>query len=213
MHSHVIDELGDRDNEKSHIALKASIAELGQQVQAPYLFVAVVLCASILLMVTHLALDPDLVEHTEIVRRPPVPFGPLAQPAVPGLQPEASKGRPDTSRLLAPVSTPAIEQRSSGTRAQRPTAPRTAPTTVHKPAARTAEFVGTLTVESDPSGGTVLINAQPVGMTPLPARRLRAGSHLIWIEQEGYQRWTSAVRIPADQLTRVKVKLQPLAHR
>ena len=32
---------------------------------------------------------------------------------------------------------------------------------------------------------------------------LRAGSHLIWIERDGYRRWTRVVQVPADRVTRV----------
>jgi PEGA domain len=77
------------------------------------------------------------------------------------------------------------------------------PTTVRSP-----EFIGTLDVQSDPMGAAVFINRQLVGETPLRLPQLRAGSHVIWIEREGYQRWTAAVRVVADTVTRVDVKLQ-----
>jgi hypothetical protein len=40
---------------------------------------------------------------------------------------------------------------------------------------------------------------------------LRAGSHLIWIEREGYRRWTRVVAVAADRISRVSVSLEPLS--
>ena len=57
-------------------------------------------------------------------------------------------------------------------------------------------------------GAAVFINRQLVGETPLRLPHLRAGSHVIWIEREGYQRWTAAARVVADTVTRLNVKLQ-----
>jgi hypothetical protein len=86
-------------------------------------------------------------------------------------------------------------------------------TTVHRvpvkpPAIR---FVGTLSVQSEPSNAVVFVNQQRVGTTPLQLPRLPAGSYAIWVEHESYQRWTAAVLVPAHKLTRVTVKLEPTA--
>jgi hypothetical protein len=82
-----------------------------------------------------------------------------------------------------------------------------------KPAAtpspeRTLRFLGTLVVESEPAGATVFINRERVGQTPLTLPDLRAGSRAVWVESDGYQRWTAGVLVPADKLTRISVKLQ-----
>jgi hypothetical protein len=77
-----------------------------------------------------------------------------------------------------------------------------------KPPVRAREFIGTLAVQSDPAGAAVFINRRPVGTTPLRVRRLSAGSHAVWVEREGYERWTAAVLVPADRLTRVNVRLR-----
>jgi hypothetical protein len=63
-----------------------------------------------------------------------------------------------------------------------------------------------------PTGAGVFINQQHVGETPLQLTRLRAGSHAIRIEHEGYERWTTAVLVPTDTQTRVSAKLQPIRH-
>jgi molybdenum-dependent DNA-binding transcriptional regulator ModE len=74
--------------------------------------------------------------------------------------------------------------------------------------APTSQFVGTLAVESSPPGAAVFINRQRVGVTPLEVQGLQSGSRVIWIERDGYRRWTAAVDVPADRLTRVSAKLQ-----
>jgi hypothetical protein len=71
------------------------------------------------------------------------------------------------------------------------------------------KFLGTLAVQTDPAGAAVFINRQPVGETPLSLPALRAGSHLLWIERAGYQRWTRVVTVPADQVTSVSARLEP----
>jgi len=75
------------------------------------------------------------------------------------------------------------------------------------------QFVGMLQVESVPSGATVFINQQRVGETPLPMTRLRAGSHVVRIEHDGYERWTTNVTVPADKDTLVRATLQRLRDR
>ena len=75
--------------------------------------------------------------------------------------------------------------------------------------ARQGAYVGTLSIDAAPAG-EVSIDRQVAGRTPLRAENLRAGSHLIWIEREGYKRWTGVVAVPADRVTRVSAKLEPL---
>jgi hypothetical protein len=69
-------------------------------------------------------------------------------------------------------------------------------------------YVGALTVNSEPTGSVVFVDRERVGETPLQLTRLRAGSHVVRIERAGYERWTTAVHVAADQQTRVTAKLQ-----
>ena len=94
----------------------------------------------------------------------------------------------------------------TGTPTAAPVAPR--PQLVTKLAQRPAGFVGALLVESEPAGATVFVNRERVGETPLRLPELRAGSRVIWVESEGYQRWSAGVLVPADKLTKINVKLQ-----
>lgn len=72
------------------------------------------------------------------------------------------------------------------------------------------QFIGVLAVASVPTGAAVFVNQQHVGETPLQLTRLRAGSHVVRIEHEGYERWTTAVLVPAGRQTRVTARLQPI---
>ena len=75
------------------------------------------------------------------------------------------------------------------------------------------QFVGTLTVDSEPAGSAVFIDRELVGETPVELTRLRAGSHVVRIERDGYDRWTTAVHVAADKLTRVNAGLQAVRDR
>jgi hypothetical protein len=44
-------------------------------------------------------------------------------------------------------------------------------------------------------------------------RNLKAGSHLVWIERDGYRRFTRVVQVPADRVSRLWADLEPLATR
>lgn len=75
---------------------------------------------------------------------------------------------------------------------------------------RVAAYVGTLTIDSSPAG-EVFVNRKSVGRTPVRVAGLRAGSHLIWIQREGYRRWTRVVPVAADRISRVTADLDPLS--
>jgi len=70
-------------------------------------------------------------------------------------------------------------------------------------------FAGDLAVQSNPAGGTVFIDRQRVGETPLRLTSLTAGSHVVWIESEGHARWTAAVQVNTQKLVKVNATLQP----
>lgn len=70
-------------------------------------------------------------------------------------------------------------------------------------------YKGTLSVNADRPGATVFVNRQNVGVAPVRIRNLRAGAHLVWIERDGYRRWTRVVTVPAERVTRVSADLEP----
>ena len=77
---------------------------------------------------------------------------------------------------------------------------------------QTTRYAGTLSIDAEP-GGNVFIDRRPAGKTPLRVENLRAGSHLVWIEREGFRRWTRVVSVPADRVSRVSAGLEPLPAR
>jgi hypothetical protein len=73
---------------------------------------------------------------------------------------------------------------------------------------KAVQYVGALTIDSTPAGSAVFVDRQLVGKTPLQLTGLRAGSHVVRIERDGYDRWTTAVLVAADKQTRVSARLQ-----
>jgi hypothetical protein len=71
-------------------------------------------------------------------------------------------------------------------------------------------YKGTLSVKTDLPGAKVFVNRKSVGTAPVRVRNLRAGSHLVWVERDGYQRWTRVVTVPAERVTSVSVDLEPV---
>jgi hypothetical protein len=74
-------------------------------------------------------------------------------------------------------------------------------------------FRGSLAVNSSPTGAQVFVNGVSVGATPLLLSDVPVGSRVVRVEIEGHRRWSSAVRIVANQLTTTIVELRPLPTR
>ena len=72
-------------------------------------------------------------------------------------------------------------------------------------ASEAPRYVGTLSIDASP-GGEVFVDRQTAARTPLRLTNLRAGSHLIWIERDGYRRFTRVVQVPSDRVTRDLVR-------
>ena len=100
---------------------------------------------------------------------------------------------------LAAAITPPVTQAEPTVRERQPT-----PAPVN--------YVGTLSVDAAP-GGAVFIDREPAGQTPLRIQNLKAGSHLVWIEREGYRRFTRVVQVQADRVIRVWADLEALPER
>jgi hypothetical protein len=85
-------------------------------------------------------------------------------------------------------------------------AARGAPATT--PSGRSGGFTGALMVVSRPPGAAIFMDGKLVGATPLSLPSVPAGTHAIRIEQEGYRRWTSAVRVVASEQNRITASLE-----
>jgi hypothetical protein len=77
-----------------------------------------------------------------------------------------------------------------------------------RPSPRTPAYRGHLIIDSTPRGATVFINQRQMGVTPLELPRHPSGSYAVWVQRDGFQRWTAGVLVPADRITRVTAKLE-----
>lgn len=68
-------------------------------------------------------------------------------------------------------------------------------------------FRGSLLVRSEPPGARVFIRDQRVGVTPMVLNNLVIGSRAVRIEADGYEPWSAAVRVVANQQTQVTARL------
>jgi hypothetical protein len=72
----------------------------------------------------------------------------------------------------------------------------------------TRPFRGSLVVNSLPPGARVFVNGSSVGETPLVLRNEKAGSRAIRIALDGYEPWSTAVRVVADSETQLRAELR-----
>ena len=63
-------------------------------------------------------------------------------------------------------------------------------------------------IESRPPGAKVFVDGKLVGTTPLSISVASAGDHTVWLEREGYRRWTSSVHVAAAEQQRVTASLE-----
>ena len=69
-------------------------------------------------------------------------------------------------------------------------------------------FVGSLAVDSRPTGAKVFMDGNLVGTTPVALPAVPVGLHAIRLEHEGYQHWSSSVRVVASEQNRVTASLE-----
>jgi hypothetical protein len=78
-----------------------------------------------------------------------------------------------------------------------------------KAAARPEVFVGSLVIDSRPTGARIFVDGRAVGTTPLSVPDVQAGSHVVRLELEGHRPWTASVRVAAGQRVEVRGSLEP----
>lgn len=70
--------------------------------------------------------------------------------------------------------------------------------------------VGVLLIETEPSGGRVVVNGHYVGTTPRSVANLRAGTVAVTIEKDGYATWSKQLRISPGRATEIRdIRLFP----
>jgi hypothetical protein len=70
-------------------------------------------------------------------------------------------------------------------------------------------FVGSLRIDSTPRGARVILDGVSRGSAPLTLSELRAGTHTVRLELDGYQRWTTAVTVVSGRHVHLSPVLQP----
>jgi PEGA domain len=71
-----------------------------------------------------------------------------------------------------------------------------------------SKFFGSVSVASQPAGAQVVIDGRPVGVTPFQSE-VRAGSHVVRVELDGYSRWSASVQVITAQTLSLLATLQP----
>ena len=69
---------------------------------------------------------------------------------------------------------------------------------------------GGLSVSSTPSGATVLVDNNFVGITPLTLKEIPAGSHVVTISLTGYQDYQTTTSVNAGATSTVSAGLSPV---
>jgi hypothetical protein len=68
-------------------------------------------------------------------------------------------------------------------------------------------FKGSITLQSEPQGARAFVDGRAVGSTPVSLTEIPAGSRVVRLETEGYQTWSAAVRVIANEQTQVSARL------
>jgi PEGA domain-containing protein len=74
-------------------------------------------------------------------------------------------------------------------------------------------YKGSLQVATQPAGAQVFIDRQMVGVSPVAVSDLAAGSHVVRIELEGYERWSSSVQVVTSKSANLNVNLRRVSGR
>ncbi len=127
---------------------------------------------------------------------------PRTEPSSPSA-PRATAPKPAPISPAASLPVPSL---SSGSSRSKAAAPRQTPA---PPAATT----GTLVADSRPSGARVIVDGRAVGKTPLKLGGIKAGSHAVRFELEGYRAWTAGVTVTGGRETRVAGSLERARNR
>jgi serine/threonine protein kinase len=67
---------------------------------------------------------------------------------------------------------------------------------------------GSVNIESRPSGATVYLDGRAVGTTPMNIGDVRAGTHSVRLERDGYKTWSASADIKGGEQNRVTASLE-----
>jgi len=75
---------------------------------------------------------------------------------------------------------------------------------------RLGPALGSAEILSNPVGATVSVDGREVGVTPLPAYRLRPGSYRVDVAKDGYETWSGSVVVASGAKGSVNAQLRPV---
>ena len=171
----------------------ARTSRTGPVLTAVVMVAAVALGWGVMSIASGDVLEPPQIESTPEPTSSPAPVGDVAPPRV-------DLELPPSAAVVAAPAVATLDRKVQPVRDP----------PARAPARPVAGYVGTLTIDATPAG-EVFLNRKSVGRTPVRLENLRAGSHLIWIEREGYRRWTRVVAVVADRISRVSATLDSLS--
>jgi hypothetical protein len=79
-----------------------------------------------------------------------------------------------------------------------------------KPAATAAADVGSLLIESRPTGANVFVDGRAVGRTPLNVPDVKAGEHGVRLELAGHRQWTTSFKVMGGTPNRIGASLEKI---
>ncbi len=82
------------------------------------------------------------------------------------------------------------------------------PLQVNNPSVDRGTFFGSVSITSQPAGAQVVIDGRLVGVTPFQSE-VRAGSHVVRVELDGYSRWSAPVQVITAQTLSLLANLEP----
>jgi hypothetical protein len=83
------------------------------------------------------------------------------------------------------------------------------PGLVYAGSATPVATAGSLSIDTDPAGATVVVDGQSWGLTPLTERAIAPGEHRVRVAKDGYLENSRVVSVQAGQPGRVQVRLTP----
>jgi hypothetical protein len=162
---------------------------------------AVLLSCVAIALVAFQAGDPRLAVPKSPLAGGTATTRPLASPpgrqSAPAVSPPSAEGVARPAKVSSPVFL------VSGKSLSGPNAP-----SHDRPQPIVPQYVGSLVVESQPSGAQVFLNQEPVGVTPLLLSTVRARTYAIRLDLEGYERWSRGIYVVMDEKTSVTALME-----
>jgi hypothetical protein len=79
-----------------------------------------------------------------------------------------------------------------------------------KPAATAVAEVGSLLIESRPTGANVFMDGRAVGKTPANLPEVKAGDHAVRLELTGHRQWTTSFKVMGGTPNRIGASLEKI---